>query len=226
MQHGATIPRMIGIIDYGMGNLRSVQKAFESLGAQAEILKDPSQVALVDRLVLPGVGAFADGMLHLQQQGWVDALKQHVATGRPLLGICLGMQLLFDSSQEDAPSEDQPVAGLSLLPGQVVRFVTPAPDGQAIKVPHMGWNQIHWARHDPLLAGIPTGSEVYFVHSYYVKPADEALTSATSDYGQSFCATVWKDNIWATQFHPEKSQRVGLAMLRNFAQRCGTPVAV
>mgnify|MGYP003937295333 CR=1 FL=1 len=220
----ATIPRMIGIIDYGMGNLRSVQKAFESLDVEARILNNPQQLDDVDRLILPGVGAFADGMQNLHQQGWVAPLKAYIQSGRPLLGICLGMQLLFDSSEEDAVSPEQPVPGLSILPGEVVRFVTPAPSGEAIKVPHMGWNQIHWTRQDPLLTDLPAGSDVYFVHSYYVKPGDASLTTATCDYGQNFCATIWRDNVWATQYHPEKSQRVGLRMLRNFARLCGSEV--
>lgn len=215
---------MIGIIDYGMGNLRSVQKAFEALGTEARILTHPQEASDVQRLVLPGVGAFADGMTHLNQAGWSGAIKDFISQGRPFLGICLGMQLLFDSSEEDAVNADEPVPGLGILPGKVVRFVSPAPDGQRIKIPHMGWNQLQWSKHDPLLAGLAQDSHVYFVHSYYIKPDDENLTTATSDYGQRFCATVWRDNIWATQFHPEKSQHVGLAMLRNFAKHCGSMV--
>lgn len=215
---------MIGIIDYGMGNLRSVQKAFESLGFDAAILKDPQQADDVQRLVLPGVGAFADGMANLHQRGWVDAIHQFITSGRPLLGICLGMQLLFDSSEEDAPHPDQPVPGLGVFAGRVVQFESPAPDGSRIKIPHMGWNQIHWKRQDPLLTGLPQGSDVYFVHSYYVKAEDGAIVTATSDYGSRFTATIWRDNVWAAQFHPEKSQRVGLAMLRNFATLCGAAV--
>jgi glutamine amidotransferase len=140
------------------------------------------------------------------------------------------MQLLFDSSEEDATAPDQPVTGLGILPGKVVRFVSPiqqtqqqgGPD-QRIKIPHMGWNQIHWHNADPLLQGVAQGSEVYFVHSYYVKPDDQAIVSATTTYGLPFCASLWRRNIWATQFHPEKSQRIGLALLRNFAHRCNTP---
>lgn len=211
---------MIGIIDYGMGNLRSVQKAFEALGTQATILTDPSQTADVQRLVLPGVGAFADGMTNLNERGWSPAIRDFIASHRPFLGICLGMQLLFDSSEEDAPCIDQPVAGLGILPGKVVQFVSPSPDGQRIKIPHMGWNQLCWDRDDPLVQGLSQDCHMYFVHSYYIKPDDNSLTTATSDYGQRFCATVWRDNIWATQFHPEKSQLVGLAMLRNFATHC------
>jgi glutamine amidotransferase len=143
-------------------------------------------------------------------------VKGWIAAGRPLLGICLGMQLLFEGSEEDAPAGGPHVPGLAVLPGKVVRFreedATPR-----LKVPHMGWNTLSWRRDDPLLRGLPQQSAVYFVHSYYAQPADAALTSASADYGRPFCATVWRGNLWATQFHPEKSQRVGLAMLANFA---------
>jgi imidazole glycerol-phosphate synthase subunit HisH len=216
---------MIGIIDYGMGNLRSVQKAFEHEGAAARILTAPRDLAGIDKLVLPGVGAFADGMTHLRQGGWIEPIGAFVESGKPLLGICLGLQLLFECSQEDAPADDQPVPGLGLLPGRVVRF-TQSRDEQGrprIKIPHMGWNTITWRRDDPLLAGLTSGdTAVYFVHSYYALSADSAaddVVSATAEYprGSAFCASVWRGNIWATQFHPEKSQRVGLRMLRNFA---------
>ncbi len=212
---------MIGIIDYAMGNLRSVQKAFEHVGTRASILASPDDVSGIDRLVLPGVGAFADGMEHLTRLSWVDVIRDFIDSGKPFLGICLGMQLLFDGSQEDAPGIQQPVAGLSVLPGQVVRFSNQAPDGARLKVPHMGWNSLTWQRDDPLLAGVNQGDAVYFVHSYYAQPhADQAATiiSTTADYGGAFCASVWRDHIWATQFHPEKSQRVGLRMFANFAK--------
>ncbi|MEX0655150.1 MAG: imidazole glycerol phosphate synthase subunit HisH [Phycisphaeraceae bacterium] len=210
---------MIGIIDYGMGNLRSVEKALERVGATPVILRSPDELAVADKLVLPGVGAFADGMAQLDARGWSDPIRGFIAAGRPVLGICLGMQLLFDVSAEDAPSPDQPVAGLGVLPGRVVRFQEAQPDGSRLKVPHMGWNTLDWQRDDPLLAGLEQGVAVYFVHGYYCQPDETAtpFTSATSDYGAPFCATVWRDNIWATQFHPEKSQRVGLKLLQNFA---------
>ncbi len=208
---------MIGIIDYGMGNLRSVQKAFEALDAQAEILTSPEQAPQVDRLVLPGVGAYADGMANLTRLGWPAAIRDFAATGKPLLGICLGMQLLVESSQEGAASPDEPVKGLGILPGRVVRFTCDAPPLR-LKVPHMGWNTLRWDRPDPLLAGLPQDCAVYFVHSYYVTDVPDDVASAWCDYGGPFCATLWRDNIWATQFHPEKSQRVGLHMLRNFTQ--------
>lgn len=230
-------PRMIGIIDYGMGNLRSVQKALQRVGAHAEILPSPDALTGVDKLILPGVGAFGDGMANLRRGGWVDAIKSFIATGRPFLGICLGMQLLFESSTEDAPSPEKPVPGLAILPGRVVQFDVQR-GGQRIKVPHMGWNTIAWSKPDPLLAGIEQGAAVYFVHSYYCVPretdgegeardtgaarlavAADKITSAVTEYpqGMPFTSTIRRDNVWATQFHPEKSQRVGLAMLGNFA---------
>ena len=211
---------MIAIVDYGMGNLRSVQKAFERVGAQAIVLHEPDQTGSCCHLVLPGVGAFADGMDQLKRRGWPDAIRSFVASGRPFFGVCLGMQLLFDSSEENAASADQPVGGLGLLPGQVVRFTGPAYGPGKLKVPHMGWNTLKWDRHDPLLRKIQPGSSVYFVHSYHAVPATdraETIISARTDYGVLFCASLWCQNVWATQFHPEKSQRVGLAMLSNFA---------
>ncbi|MEX0746115.1 MAG: imidazole glycerol phosphate synthase subunit HisH [Phycisphaeraceae bacterium] len=208
---------MIGIIDYGMGNLRSVEKALQRVGAEAGILRTPDAVSAADKLVLPGVGAFADGMAHLNDRGWSEPIRRFIGQGKPLLGICLGMQLLFDASEEDAPSSDQPIPGLGVLPGQVVRFQEQQPAGVRLKVPHMGWNTITWQRDDPLLAHVEQGSAVYFVHGYYCQPADDAA-SAMADYGAPFCATAWRDNIWATQFHPEKSQRIGLQLLENFTR--------
>jgi glutamine amidotransferase len=211
---------MIGVIDYAMGNLRSVQKGFERCGAEVRLVSSPDDLEGVDRLVLPGVGAFGDGMEHLRQRGWPEAIGSFIASGKPFLGICLGMQLLFDGSEEDAPTAGGLVEGLGLLPGSVVRFSNDAPDGQRLKVPHMGWNTITWQRDDPLLRGLSQGDAVYFVHCYYVKPQEggsRVLMSATADYGRPFCATVWEGNVWATQFHPEKSQTVGLKILANFA---------
>lgn len=210
---------MIGIIDYEMGNLRSVQKAFEHVGAEATILSQAGQAQAMDKLVLPGVGAFADGMTHLRRGGWDEAVHGFIDAGKPFLGICLGMQLLFESSQEDAPNEDEPVQGLSVLPGRVVRFANQSVDGRRLKVPHMGWNTLRWQRDDPLLAGLEQDAAVYFVHSYYAKPTDSQrspVTSATADYGGVFCASLWRERVWATQFHPEKSQEVGLKILANF----------
>ena len=216
-----TRSKTIGIVDYGMGNLRSVQKAFELLGAEAVVMADPAQAADVGRLVLPGVGAFADGMDNLTRMGWVDPIRAFVDSGRPFLGICLGMQLLFEWSEEDAVSVDEPVPGLAILPGKVVGFVQPTEPELRIKIPHMGWNDLAFGRDDPLFAGVEPGCYVYFVHGYYAQPVDSAdrpLTSATVEYPPTrpFCASVWDGNIRATQFHPEKSQRVGLKMLDNF----------
>ncbi|MFW6060757.1 MAG: imidazole glycerol phosphate synthase subunit HisH [Phycisphaeraceae bacterium] len=210
---------MIGIVDYGMGNLRSVQKALQRLGADAVILRTPDELDNVHKLVLPGVGAFADGMANLREGGWIEPLTTFASSGKPMLGVCLGMQLFFESSEEDALSPDEPVPGLALLPGRVVRFADRTPSGERLKVPHMGWNALHWRRNDPLLAGLEQGSAVYFVHSYYVQPTetdDQPLTSARCEYGTAFTASVWRGNLWAVQFHPEKSQRVGLKILENF----------
>lgn len=212
---------MIGIIDYGMGNLRSVQKAFEHLGFEALVLSSPQQVSDVGQLVLPGVGAYGDGMAQLTERGWVQPIMEAVDSGRPFLGICLGMQLLFESSEEGAADDDALVPGLGLLPGRVVRFAHEV-DGRRYKVPHMGWNQIHWDRRHELWRNLEPGAAVYFVHSYFVVPDemdDAPLTSAQATYGKPFCAAVCSENVWATQFHPEKSQRVGLQMLDNFARR-------
>ncbi|MBI1335586.1 MAG: imidazole glycerol phosphate synthase subunit HisH [Phycisphaera sp.] len=204
---------MIGIIDYGMGNLRSVQKAFEKVGAEAVILRGPDEVQRVDRLVLPGVGAFADGMEQLRTRGYEQAIKDFVATGKPFLGVCLGLQLLFDDSEEDAPNE-----GLSLLKGHVIRFAgSPFGPGK-LKVPHMGWNTLTIHKPGcPLLCGIEHDASVYFVHGYYAQPDDANTVVAVTDYGGPVCAIVQHNNVLATQFHPEKSQAVGLKMLANFA---------
>ena len=202
----------IGIIDYRMGNLRSVQKAFERVGAEGVIVSSPDQFASLDKLVLPGVGAFTDGMVNLRQLGLEPAIREFVAVGKPYLGICMGLEFLFDRSEEDTPNQ-----GLSILSGEALRFHE-SRGGQHIKVPHMGWNTITWRRDDPLLAGLEQDSAVYFVHSYYALPADASVVSATCDYAGPFCASVWRDNIWATQFHPEKSQRVGLRILENFVR--------
>ncbi len=208
---------MIGIVDYGMGNLRSVQKAFEHLGTEARILTAPEQLLKIDRLVLPGVGAFGDGMLQLAERGLIEPIHDFLATGRPFLGICLGLQLLFECSQEDALSPDEPVRGLGVLPGRVMRFQGEAFGPGRLKVPHMGWNRLDYRADDPLFAGQGAEPSVYFVHSYYAEPADPSHVSASTDYGFTFCSAVRRGPLAAVQFHPEKSQRVGLTMLARFA---------
>jgi glutamine amidotransferase len=200
---------MIAIIDYGMGNLRSVQKGFEKVGVDATVTSDPAVLAAAERVVLPGVGAFEDAMHELRERQFVGPIHAAIDSGKPFLGICLGLQLLFDVGFENGT-----FPGLGVLPGEVVRFELP----HEFKVPHMGWNQLQIRRPCPLLAGLEQGTYVYFVHSYYVAPKDEHVVAATADYGGPFTAIVWRDNVMATQFHPEKSQADGLRMLRNFAQ--------
>ena len=200
------------IVDYGMGNLRSVQKALERVGADAVISSDPSQVADARRLVLPGVGAFGDAMRELQQRQLIDPIRRFLDAQRPFLGICLGLQLLFDSSDEGAEESGGPVSGLGVLPGRVVRF--PASDQH--KVPHMGWNQVTTRQASPLMADIDASSWFYFVHSYYVVPERPEDVWLESDYIVPFCAAVRRGTLHATQFHPEKSQQVGLRLLANF----------
>jgi glutamine amidotransferase len=200
---------MIAIIDYQMGNLRSVQKGFEKVGHQATIVDRPEQLAKADKLILPGVGAFEDAMAELRRRELVEPIRQFVDSGRPFLGICLGLQLLFDVGREDGRHE-----GLGILRGEVVRFQLPP----EYKVPHMGWNQLEFRRPTPIFAGLENGTHVYFVHSYYVVPSDADVVAAVADYHEPFCAAVWRENLFATQFHPEKSQTNGLRILRNFAE--------
>ncbi len=203
---------MLAILDYGMANLRSVQKAFEGLGHAARIITTPEEIQRTDHLVVPGVGAFRDAADVLFKTGAADAIREHVHAGRPLLGICLGLQLLFDVGHEDGTH-----AGLAILPGECVRFAVDAPPHQ-LKVPHMGWNSLAWTRDVPLFRGLQQGAYVYFVHSYHVVPKDLAIVAATAHYGEPFVAAVWKDNVTAVQFHPEKSQEVGATILKNFAE--------
>jgi glutamine amidotransferase len=203
--------RMITIIDYGMGNLRSVQKAFEAVGARAEITHDPDVVSRAERLVLPGVGAFADAIKALQESGLGPAFVDVVRRGQPCLGVCLGLQLLFEESEEDGLHR-----GLGLIAGRIVRFRPPR--DARIKVPHMGWNRLTIDRPAPLFTGLPAQPWVYFVHSYYAEPTNTRDVAATSDYPEPFAAVVWRDNLVACQFHPEKSQAMGLAMYANFAK--------
>ncbi|WP_152053518.1 imidazole glycerol phosphate synthase subunit HisH [Tautonia marina] len=200
---------MIAIIDYGMGNLRSVQKAIEAVGHEAVVSSDPDVVGKADKVILPGVGAFEDAMAELNRTGLGEAFRDRVASGAPALGVCLGLQLLFDESFEDGHHQ-----GLGLVAGKVVRF-EPKP---GLKVPHMGWNTLRVLRPAPLLKGLPEEPSVYFVHSYYVVPDDPSVVAAEADYPTPFTAMIWKDNLMACQFHPEKSQTLGLAMYRNFAE--------
>jgi glutamine amidotransferase len=196
------------IVDYGMANLRSVQKAFEKVGCQAGISGNPNQVAEADKLVLPGVGAFRDAIARLRESGLAQSIIEHVRAGKPFLGICLGLQLLFTKSYEDGE-----YTGLDLFPGEVVRFK----DVPGLKVPHMGWNQLRVRQPSPELRDLPPDPAVYFVHSYYPVPKDTGLIATETDYPTPFTSAIWHENVFASQFHPEKSQRVGLQMLRNFA---------
>lgn len=200
----------IAIIDYGMGNLRSVQKGFERVGHQAAVTSDPAVVAAADKVVLPGVGAFEDAMAELRTRGLVRPVLAAIDGGKPFLGICLGLQLLFDVGFENGRHE-----GLGVIPGEVVRFELP----RGLSVPHMGWNQLEIRRRPPALEGLAEGTFVYFVHSYYVVPRDPGVIATETDYGGPFCSSIWRENIFATQFHPEKSQADGLRILKNFAER-------
>lgn len=200
---------MIAIIDYQMGNLRSVQKGFERVGHQAHVTSDPAEVAKADKIVLPGVGAFADAIRELEQRNLVEPIREAIAADKPFLGICLGLQLLFEVSYEDGTHQ-----GLGILPGEVKRFDLPS----NYKVPHMGWNQAQILRPAPVLNGVSDEDYFYFVHSYYVVPRDPELIAIEVSYHRPFCAMVWRDNLFATQFHPEKSQADGLRILRNFAE--------
>ena len=201
---------MIAIVDYGMGNLRSVQRAFEYVGAEAVITAHRETIESASAVVLPGVGAFGKAMSNLEQEGLTDVIRQVIAQGRPFLGICLGLQLFFEESDEMGQHR-----GLGVLGGKVKRFEV---NGRrhGYKVPQIGWNQIHIQRASPLLEGVADGSYAYFVHSYYVAPADAEIILATTDYGIDYASIIGQGNIFGIQFHPEKSQAVGLRILRNF----------
>lgn len=197
----------IGIVNYGMGNLRSVCNALAEIEAPAELFTDPERVAGYDKIIIPGVGAFQEAMENLRSLGMVSALECHVAAGKPLLGICLGMQLICRKSHEDGEHE-----GLGWLDAEVRHF----PPGEGIKVPHMGWNAIDFDRPHALLAEVKPGADVYFVHSYYVDCVDPADSAGTTEHGIRFTSIVAHDNVYGMQFHPEKSQQVGMQLLRNF----------
>jgi glutamine amidotransferase len=224
---------VIVIVDYGMGNLRSVQKAFERIGRAAVVSDKPEVVAKADRLVVPGVGAFGDAMAALGERGLVEPIREFCAGGRPFLGICLGLQVLFEESEEVAEAPVEVAAmpgaplpkGLGILRGRVVKF-SDAVIRQGLKVPHMGWNAVAVVRPSPLFQGLAAGGGggqdgvcFYFAHSYYASPADAAVTVGETDYGGRFTSAVAAGNIHATQFHPEKSQAAGLAVLENFVTR-------
>jgi len=194
------------IIDYGMGNLRSVEKAVETVGGKPTISRDPDAVRKAERLILPGVGAFGDAMNNLRQRGLDSAICEAVGAGKPLLGLCLGLQLLFTQSEEFGSHQ-----GLNLIPGKVRKF-----DDPGLRVPHVGWNQIEGVLPNPLLTDIPEGSYFYFVHSYYVEPDKSGDVLRRTNYGHSFCSIACREKVWGAQFHPEKSQEMGKRLLRNF----------
>lgn len=202
---------MIAIIDYDAGNIKSVEKALQYLGEEAVITRDAGEILMADKVILPGVGAFGDAMEKLNRYGLVPVIHEVVEKGIPFLGICLGLQLMFESSEE-APG----VEGLGLLKGKIVRI----PEGEGLKVPHMGWNSLSFPKEGRLFAGIPENSYVYFVHSYYLQ-AEEDIVTATAEYGVTIHASVEKGNVFACQFHPEKSSHTGLTILKNFVELKG-----
>ncbi len=198
---------MIAIIDYGMGNLRSVHKAFEAVGHQAVVTRDSAVIKSASHVVLPGVGAFGDCMANLERYDLTASVHAAIQSGKPFLGICLGLQLLFTESEEFGTHK-----GLGIIPGKVRRFAA----DPTLKVPHMGWNQVTVQRACPVFAGIPNGANWYFVHSYFVDPVETQIAATTTTYGIPFVSSIWKDNVVACQFHPEKSQAVGLQLIKNF----------
>lgn len=205
---------MIAIVDYDMGNLRSVAKAFEKIGAPAKATRDPDDIKNASHVVLPGVGAFRDCMKNLTDYGLVDPVVRSIESGKPFLGICLGLQLLFEEGFEFGRHK-----GLGIIKGKVVRFPSGMEsDGAELKIPHMGWNSVKMEKQSLLMKGIPDNSFFYFVHSYYAVPDDLPVTLTTTDYGVTFTSSIAKDNIVACQFHPEKSQRLGLQVLKNFSE--------
>jgi glutamine amidotransferase len=201
--------QVIALLDYGSGNLRSVHKALLKVGAEVRVAREPAEMKDARATVLPGVGAFDDCAQALERQGLFEATREFIRSGRPFLGICVGYQALFEKSEEF----NSHASGLGIFSGKVVRFQ----ERQGLKIPQIGWNQLEIIRPDcPLFRGIENGSYVYFVHSFYPKPVDLSIVATRTDYGDVFASTVWQDNVFATQFHPEKSQRIGLQLLRNF----------
>lgn len=207
---------MIAIIDYGVGNLRSVEKAFAYLGYPAKVTSVPGEVLNASRVVLPGVGAFGKSMEHLDKAGMIPVVWRVIDSGRPFLGICLGLQLLFEESSELFGGQECSHKGLGIFPGKVLRF--PVSD---LKIPQIGWNQIVKSKEHPMLDGVAAGSFVYFVHSYYVKPQNPEIVLTTTHYGLEYVSGISSGNVSAFQFHPEKSSQVGLTMLKNFAEMKG-----
>lgn len=202
---------MIALIDYGAGNLRSVYKALKFLGADVQIVTKPEETDAAHAMVLPGVGAFDDCIQALDKQHMLQSARDFIKSGRPFLGICVGYQALFEKSEEF----NSCAAGLNVFDGKVVKF----PENTGIKIPQIGWNQVWQKRPDcPLYKDIPDGSHFYFVHSFYPQPADPSIVATTTDYGVDFTSSVWRDNVYATQFHPEKSQKAGLQLLKNFIE--------
>ena len=199
---------MIALLDYGAGNVRSVQKALTAAGGDVQLVPNPETIGQADAVVLPGVGAFDDCINAMQRQELFEAARAFVSTGKPFLGICVGYQALFEKSEEF----NSCAAGLGIFEGSVVRF----PDAE-VKVPQIGWNEVQFTKPDcPILQNIQSGSHFYFVHSYYPQPKDESIVATRTEYGVDFASAAWRDNVFATQFHPEKSQKVGLQLLTNF----------
>jgi len=208
-------PRMvfavIALIDYGSGNLRSVHKALLKVGAEVRVVRRPEEIGDARGVVLPGVGAFDDCIQALDRQGLLEAVREYIRAGGLFLGICVGYQALFERSEEF----DSCAVGLGVFKGKVVRFAS----GNSLKIPQIGWNQIEMVQPQcPLFRGVPSGSYVYFVHSFFPQPVDASIVATRTTYGESFASAVWRENVFATQFHPEKSQKVGLQLLRNFTE--------
>jgi len=208
----------LAVVDYGVGNLRNVQRALEAARALVMIVQSPAGLVGAAGIILPGVGAFGDAAANLRRAGFEQSLRDAIAAGTPLLGICLGMQLLFSESEEMGRH-----AGLGIIPGRVLRFAASLaePAGRPLKVPQIGWNQLHHSGTDPLLAGVADGAYAYFVHSYYCAPADPTHVVASTDFAMSYASIVRRGNVWGIQCHPEKSQAVGLRILHNFVVRVG-----
>jgi imidazole glycerol-phosphate synthase subunit HisH len=205
---------VIALLDYGSGNLRSVHKALLKAGARVRIVQEPAGMSDAAAVVLPGVGAFDDCLQAMQRQGLLQAVRQFIGSGRPFLGICVGYQALFERSEEF----NSCAAGLGVFRGKVVQFSRES----GLKVPQIGWNQLELAQPAcPLFRGVANGAYVYFVHSFFPRPSDESIVASRTTYGETFASAVWRDNVFATQFHPEKSQSVGLQLLRNFVELCG-----